>query len=132
MGCIAWTLYGTAVLFVLMMTIGGALMPFILIPEYDSHPYSTNEALLFALIGAAGFAVVYTCMIGLPLFLIGRALSNGSGAVRTLIVIISWILILLVPTVVGPIIGIVLLFLLNQGPTQRWFEMRKIKRSFAR
>lgn len=127
-GCVVWTLYGLAGIIVLaMLAFGGAIGN---MAGSGSSGSDAAGGAMGGLVGALILGAVYLVVIGLPLFFMGRALSNGSGGVRGFIVLISYLLLLLVP--VGTIAGIIILYLLNQEPTQRWFEMRKIKRNFAK
>ncbi len=126
-GCAVQTLWGLAVLLVLLMIGGGAMIGLGATGwSFGSMPNASNISAV--LLGAVVAGIVYTIVVGLPLFYMGRALKKGSTAVRTTLVIIAWILVLLIPTVIGPIIGGVILFMLNQQPTRHWFEMRKIQR----
>lgn len=110
---ITWLLYLAGAFIALMMACAGSLV-------------FGEENFLVAGVGAG---LVYLIVMGLPLFLLGSALSRGSGAARGLLVVVAYLLFLLVP--VGTVIGFIMLHLLNQPPTQRWFEMRKTKKQFA-
>jgi len=127
-GCVVWTLYGLAGIIVLAMLAFGSAIGNML--GSGSSGRDAAGGATGGLVGALGVGVVYLVVIGLPLFFMGRALNNGSGGVKGLIVLIAYLLLLLVP--VGTVAGIIILYLLNQEPTQRWFEMRQIKREFTR
>jgi len=128
---VVWALYGTAAFIVLTMCFGGLLLGGLIGAPMAAAAENSQTGSLLALVGkslglilAIGFVAVYTLVVGVPLFFIGRALNNGATWARTLIVIVSYLLLLLVP--VGTLIGSVILYLLNQQPTQAWFEMRSI------
>jgi len=132
---LAWILYALAALVTLLLIVAGVVIIAMAL-SLGSGTQSGNggiSAMTIGLLIGAPFGVIFwMAAIGLPLYFTGRALGNGSAAARTIVVIISWILILAVPTVIGPIVGIAILLLVNQQLTKHWFAMRRIKRQFAK